>query len=225
MARPLKKRIGDWMALHVGIPIAYAMFRLICMTLRHRSEGPDAAYFETMADGRGHVAAFWHGDAFLMAQEMFRVYDYGRMFIMASASRDGALMARFLQLGGVHVIRGSSSRGGARAMREVMREYRPPDVFAMAVDGPRGPRHCIPKAGIVLAAQRLGLPITAFVCHAEKKWVIRSWDRMEIPKPFSRTRTIYSDPIPVPPDASPEEIERIRAQLEETLREMKGERP
>lgn len=221
MARPLRKRLLDWLTLHLGIPIAYAIFRLICLTLRHRSQGPDAAFFQTMAQGRGHLAAFWHGDSFLMAKEMFRVYRYGRMLIMASESRDGALMARFLRLGGVHVVRGSSSRGGARAMREVMRQYRPPDVFAMAVDGPRGPRHRIPKAGIVLAAQRLGLPITAFVCHAEKKWVMRSWDRMEIPKPFSRTRTVYSDPIEVPPDAGPEEIERIRAELETTLLHMK----
>jgi len=213
------------MALYVGIPLAYAMFRLICLTLRHRSEGPDEAYFRTMAEGRGHIAAFWHGDSFLMAQEMFRVYRYGRMLIMASESRDGALMAKFLRMGGVHVVRGSSTRGGARAMREVMREYRAPDVFAMAVDGPRGPRHRITKAGIVLAAQRLGLPITAFACHAEKKWVFRSWDRLEIPKPFSRTRTIYSEPIPVPPDAGPEEIERIRAHLEAVLHEMKGEKP
>lgn len=222
MPPSLKRRVLDWVTLQIGIPLAYGLFRAIGWTLRHGREGDDERFHSALDEGKRFVFAFWHGDSFLMAHEMRHGFRYGRFHIMASQSRDGALMARFLRIVGVYAIRGSSSRGGGRALLGMIRGMGARDFAALAVDAPRGPRHRVNRDGILLLAHRTGLPIVPLAARAERKWTFNSWDRMEIPKPFSRTAIHYGEPLDVPETAGPEDFAALRAELERRLHALKG---
>lgn len=221
MARKLKKRLLNWFALHIGVRIGFWIFTVIGWTLRTQKSGYAERVIATLESGQRYVAAFWHGDIVMIALERRLVTRYGPLHIMTSQSRDGALMERFIEYCKMVPTRGSSSRGGARALLTMIRSMENKGFGGTAVDGPRGPRHRVNREGIVLLAQRTGLPILPLVCHAERKWVFGSWDRMELPKPFSRTIFHVGEPLIVPKDADANEIERMRQVLEDRMREPK----
>ena len=202
------------MTLHLGIPLLYVLFRLIDLTLRKRYEGEHKTFCSMPKEGRRVIVAFWHGDSFYMAHEIPKITKYHRHHIMASKSRDGALMARYLRLAGATVVRGSSSRGGGKALLEMIRAMGDSHSGAIAVDAPRGPRHRVNKKGILLLAKRTGAPVFPAAARAEKKWAVRSWDRTEIPKPFSAVTLELAPPIQVPPDADDDRLEALREHLE-----------
>jgi len=223
MARPLCKRILDSLALHVGMVVVSLLFRLNRLTLRRIREAEHESFYADLeAGGDGCIFAFWHGDSYYMADEMRSVYKYGNFHIMASHSRDGAMMARFLERIGAVIVRGSSSRGGARGLIEMIRMMQPRDFGTLAVDAPRGPRHRVNKLGILVLAQRSGKKIMPLTGWADRKWVVKSWDRTEIPKPFSKRSVVYGEPIEVPPDANEQQLEALRAELERRMLEMKN---
>jgi lysophospholipid acyltransferase (LPLAT)-like uncharacterized protein len=222
MARPWRKRALDWLTLNVGVPLIYLFVRLLSLTVRWRAVGDVEFYKRTR--GSGAVVAFWHGDSYYLSQEMRKALRQGAMRIMASQSRDGALMARFLRLSGSKVVRGSSSHGGGRALIELIRAMLPGDYAALAVDAPRGPRHCINRPGVLMLAQRSGRTVVPIAGRAERMWAFRSWDRTELPRPFTTVTLYYGTPVTVPPDADDAELERLRVAVEADLRELKGEK-
>lgn len=218
------KSITRWLLLHLGIPLIYLLYRLLSLTLRIQRVDLSGTVMPAFQAGNRFTAAFFHGDSFMMANELrnhIRV-GHGRTLLMASKSRDGELMARFLELCGARVVRGSSSRGGARALLEMARSITPDENAGLAVDGPRGPRHQV-KEGILILALRANRPVLPIAIRIEKKWAFRSWDRMEIPRPFSRVTAFYDEPVPVPPSATPEELEALRLQIQNRLVALKGE--
>jgi lysophospholipid acyltransferase (LPLAT)-like uncharacterized protein len=221
--RALKKRIGDWMMLHVAVPILYVAARLIWATQRHRHLGDYETYLQKNAEQERFVVAFWHGDIFYMAPLMMRHRHEGAFHIMASRSRDGALAAKFISMCGAHMIRGSSSRGGGRALLEMLHSLAPGDHLALALDGPRGPRHRVTNLGAIHLASRSGLPILPMAARTPSKWQLRSWDRMEIPKPFAKIEAVYGELIYVPADADKETLHAKRLELEEKMVAMKNE--
>jgi lysophospholipid acyltransferase (LPLAT)-like uncharacterized protein len=227
LERPLKKRILDKLALHVGVPLIHALFKVIGWTLRFEEFIPsETLWGDAQQKGARYVFAFWHGDCMSMTYEASRMVNpFAQMYMMASQSRDGELMARFLTLNNFKVVRGSSSRGGARALLEMLHALQPADFAGLAVDAPRGPRHQINKPGILYLSQRSDRPVVPVASRLDRKWVLKSWDRMEIPKPFARVEVHYGEPIVVPSDATEEQIEALRVQLEQTLRELKNEQP
>ncbi len=226
MERPLKKRLLDKLALYVGVPLVYALFKTIGWTLRFTQVLPDRNLWRDVSEnGTRYVFAFWHGDCMPMSYEADRsVNSFARMFMMASQSRDGELMTRFLTLNHFHVVRGSSSRGGARALLKMLHTLQPGDFAGLAVDAPRGPRHQVNKPGILYLAQRSGRPVVPVASRLDRKWVLKSWDQMEIPKPFARVEVHYGEPIVVPPDATEKQIEVLRLQLEQSLHTLKNEK-
>ncbi len=224
MALSMKRRAGDWVRQNIAVPVIYALLRLIGFTLRHGREGYGEECQAQIKAGHPAVFAFWHGDCLAMTLEMRRALPFGDVYIMASHSRDGALMARFLTLAGARIVRGSSSRGGARALLTLVRQMTPRDSAALAIDGPRGPRHVV-KEGVLLLARRTGLPVVPVVAHIARKWMVRSWDRTEIPQPFTRLVMAYGDPLYVPRDADVEAIARLRLELTARMYALKGEDP
>jgi heptosyltransferase-1 len=110
-------------------------------------------------------------------------------------SNDGELMSQILQDFGYLTVRGSSSKGGVRALIEIIKYARQGHTLAFAADGPRGPYHKL-KAGVVYAAQKTGMPLLPINCSPEYKIVVsKLWDKTIIPLPFSKTIQIYGEPI------------------------------
>jgi len=159
------------------------------------------------------IFCFWHRST-LLAGWYFRKF---RCSILISRSFDGELIARTLGLFGYGTVRGSSSRGGAAGLLGLKHviERGLPVVFT--ADGPRGPIYQT-KIGPVKVAQMTGESIGSFYLLPERAWVMRSWDRFLIPKPFSRVVVSWARKVAAPaPDADAETLERTRLELNDAL--------
>jgi lysophospholipid acyltransferase (LPLAT)-like uncharacterized protein len=111
--------------------------------------------------------------------------------VLISEHRDGEIIARVAQAFGCRTVRGSTSRGGSRALLEMVAQLRRGIEVAVTPDGPRGPRHRF-APGALLAAHRAAAPVVGMVAHIERAWRLRSWDAFEIPKPFARITIAYT---------------------------------
>lgn len=114
--------------------------------------------------------------------------------VLVSEHKDGEVIARVLQRFGFASIRGSTSRGGTRALLEAARELRSGRDIAVTPDGPRGPRHTFAPGALILA-YRAGAPIVPLTAHVDRAWTLRSWDAFVLPKPFARVTVRYGDPV------------------------------
>ncbi len=144
--------------------------------------------------GRPHVFLLWH-EVLLPLLWHHRGQDIA---IVVSENRDGQYLADFARTLGYRAVRGSSSRGGARALLGAVRELRSGRAVAFTPDGPRGPRREL-KAGVVAAAQRGGGIIVPIHARADREWRLDSWDRFLIPKPAARVTVTYGRPFEVAP--------------------------
>ena len=149
----------------------------------------------------GHAAEKWGGKG---------------LAAMVSASGDGAFLAAMLAKFGVHAVRGSTSRRGPQALLEATRWLRRGYSLAISPDGPRGPSHQF-QDGVIYLAQISGRPIIPISNFARWKIRLRSWDRFQIPLPFSLCELYDNDPITVPRDASDAEREQLRTKLQEAM--------
>lgn len=173
------------------------MVRVWCRTLRveYDREGMRVAH----ATPTGVTMMLWHNRLFFVPW-LSRVVWAGRpVFALVSASRDGASLAKFFHFLGLQTVRGSSSRFGREALRELIAVQRTGGDIAITPDGPRGPVYSF-KAGAVLAARRTRSPLLLFGVHYTGAWRLRSWDGFFIPKPFSRVvlrhELVYPDALP-----------------------------
>lgn len=114
--------------------------------------------------------------------------------VMISEHRDGEIIARIVERFGFFGVRGSSSRGGVRALLEGVQVLKRGADMAITPDGPRGPRHSFAPGALVLA-HRAGVAVVSLVAHVDRKWQLRSWDGFEIPKPFARITIEYGEPV------------------------------
>lgn len=186
-----------------GILLAIIV-RTLHLTLRVRHVNVDAALRTPR-----HIFAFWHEHLMLMLHSKFQY----PITVLSSASRDGDIAVAAYRTYGVDTVRGSSTRGAQAAMRNVIRRARDGSNLAFTPDGPKGPPHVV-KEGVVFAAQMTELPIVPVAFGASRYKRLRSWDRMLIPKPFSRAVFLYGEPITVARDADAEAASRA---LESTL--------
>ena len=141
-----------------------------------------------------------------------------KLAALVSASRDGALLAAILGRFGVEQIRGSSSRRGPQALLELTSHALKGYDLAITPDGPRGPRYVV-QQGVIALAQITGLPIIPVTCNTQRKVCLKSWDRFQIPLPFSSCELILKEPIHVPREADEIKREESRSKLESCLRE------
>ncbi|HYY98492.1 MAG TPA: lysophospholipid acyltransferase family protein [Pyrinomonadaceae bacterium] len=189
----------------------YLAIRLIGSTLRFRVEGQEH-WDEATRGGSLPVYTFWH-DRIFPGTYFFR---RRRIVIMTSQSFDGEYIARFIQRLGYGAVRGSSTRGGVGALVELARLVRQGCPAGFSIDGPRGPRH-VAKMGALLLAKKTGQAVLPFGVNPERFWSLKSWDRMQIPKPFSRVRVRFAPPVRVPPDADEATLEAKRVELQAAL--------
>jgi lysophospholipid acyltransferase (LPLAT)-like uncharacterized protein len=136
--------------------------------------------------------------------------------VMSSDSFDGEYTGRIMQKFGFVKVRGSSSKGAVRAMLSMRREIEQGWVVAFTIDGPRGPRY-VAKPGPVLLSRATGVPMVVFHIAVDNAWILDTWDRLMIPKPFSRMLMRLSTKMPVPAHASESERDQYFRELQGAL--------
>ncbi|MGQ0812989.1 MAG: lysophospholipid acyltransferase family protein [Gemmatimonadota bacterium] len=141
---------------------------------------------------------------------------------MISRSADGEYIARIVERWGYRTARGSSSRGGGTALRELVKAARAGHSLALTPDGPRGPRQKL-KRGVLTAAQLSGLPLVPMTGSANRAWWLEGWDRFLIPKPFATMYVRYGQPIQVPRNAGEDQLTALEQSVEATLNELTGQ--
>lgn len=157
----------------------------------------------------------WH-QQFFSAIRHFKNYAVYQPALMISQSKDGDIIARIAEKTGWHTVRGSSSRDGFRALKEMI-DYLKENKFAgHVVDGPRGPAGVV-KAGVVKLAQASGALVVPFYISADKAWYFNSWDRFLLPKPFSRVTLHFGDMLDLTSGTGEEDFERQRVRLQEIM--------
>jgi len=201
------------LAAHVAVGIA----RILAATIRWSWE--DAAGVIDPNHNQPVIFAVWHNRILLSAfiyRHLTRGKSNRRLATLISASRDGGLIAYVMQRFGLIPARGSSSRRGAAALLDLVRHARSGCDIAITPDGPRGPRYKA-QEGIIVLAQVTGLSIVPVAYHLSWKKVLRSWDRFQIPLPFSRCAVTFGPPLQIPRDLTPEQVAALRAELESRL--------
>jgi hypothetical protein len=154
------------------------------------------------------IFVFWH--AHLLP--LVHYHRHEGIVVLVSEHADGEHIARILEHRGFGTVRGSSTRGGVRGLRALVRAARSGSDLALTPDGPRGPRGEF-KPGALAAARMTGLPLIPLAVSASRAWSLRSWDRFLIPKPFATVRIEYLPPRLVGRDASRAELEKLAADL------------
>ncbi len=192
----------------------FALIKLIGSTVRFETQGEENLH-AVEADGKLPIYTVWHDRIFLGTYYLRR---QGIVFL-TSQSFDGEYIARFLQRFGFGAIRGSSTRGGARGLVEMIRGMNRGLTMGFTVDGPKGPRHEV-KSGAVLLAKKTGNPILPFIVQPGSFWSLKSWDRLQIPRPFTRALMIFGPPIHVDGDATDDQLELKRKELQAGLDEL-----
>lgn len=170
--------------------LAYAYVRFVGMTSRIATHGEEHRG-ELRRQGRRFVYAFWHQRA------PFFAYTHSRenASILVSQSKDGEIIAQLLRLSGIGATRGSASRGGQAATREMIETIEAGRDLGFTVDGPKGPARKA-KPGILHLAQKLNLPILPLTCAFSRKVEFKkAWDRFHLPLPFGRIVVRYGAPI------------------------------
>jgi hypothetical protein len=191
--------------------IGYPLINVLGYTLRWRVDGMhhlDAI----LASGRQPIMAFWHG-RILPATFYFRRRG---IVVITSENFDGEWIARIIERFGFGTARGSSSRGGLRAMLQLVRDMEQGKPAGFTLDGPRGPAR-VAQPGAIWLARATGNPVLPFHLEASSHWTTKSWDRTQVPKPFSTVALVIGEPLEVPSDANDEQLESARRELEGRL--------
>ncbi|HEX4954463.1 MAG TPA: lysophospholipid acyltransferase family protein [Thermoanaerobaculia bacterium] len=185
-----------------------AFIRLLRMLVRVEYHG-EGEIRRREREGERFLLAFWHRHLLLMPY----AYRGSKISILISQHRDGELIARTMAHFGHHSSRGSSTRGGAAGMRELLRRFKEGYDLAITPDGPKGPAR-VAKAGAAQLAALAGVPIIPVAMAASRAKLLASWDRFVIPKPFCRVCFVYGEPLTVDRH---EDAERAAERLTEAL--------
>lgn len=197
-----------------GSAVAALILRLLALTWRvdRRAIEP---YDAEIRNGARCIFALWHSRLLALAW----THRGRNAVILVSAHRDGEWIARVTQWLGFESARGSSTRGGEEGMRNLLRAAADGRLIGITPDGPRGPAERV-KPGVAYLASRAGLPVVPVSAGSSSSWVLRSWDRFVIPKPFARVVVAYGAPISVPPDIDERGAEAIAGAVERSLAEV-----
>lgn len=200
------KRLQVWAIAAVATPL----LRLLMLTWSIKVEGGDVLA-DLQARRLHGIIAFWHG-RILPGMSFFRSRD---IVVITSENFDGEWIARIIRRFGFGTARGSSSRGGRKALLQLVRDARTRST-AFTVDGPRGPARRA-QPGAVWLSKATGHPVVPFHAEASSAWTLSSWDRTQIPKPFTTIVLVIAPPFHVSSEADDEALERARVHLEQVL--------
>jgi lysophospholipid acyltransferase (LPLAT)-like uncharacterized protein len=191
--------------------VGYRAIAALGATLSWRTEGLDH-YDAVVSSGRQPIMAFWHG-RILPATYYFRRRG---IVVITSENFDGEWIAGIIERFGYGTARGSTSRGGQRALLQLKRALEAGQPAGFTIDGPRGPAR-VAQPGAVWLAKATGHPVLPFHLEANRHWTMKSWDRTQVPKPFATVSMAMGAPIHVPAGADDQGIEAARVDLESRL--------
>lgn len=202
---------NPWAISAAGFAGAWAM-RLWMWTLRYQyqPQGPNMDPGRTDLSGR-YIYAMWHEYLLLP------IFQYARpdIHVLISRHADGQLVAEICRHLGIPLVRGSTTRGGMVAVRQLLQAGGRTHL-AITPDGPRGPRRRV-QPGLIYLASKLGLPIVPVGFGLQKPWRMSSWDRFALPRPGSLAACVTGAPITVAPDCDDDQREGFRLRVEEAL--------
>ena len=192
-----------------------ALLRALALTWRVRFIN-DRIVQELRESKTPFIYVLWHGELL----PLLWTHRNRKVAVMISEHRDGELVARVARSLGFRLVRGSTSRGAARALLNASRELETGFDLAVTVDGPRGPAHTVAPGALVIS-QRTNAPMVPVSASASRSWRLNSWDRFMIPKPFARITIAYGNPAKVlasTPRGAAEEGNRFEGLMSETAR-------
>jgi lysophospholipid acyltransferase (LPLAT)-like uncharacterized protein len=195
--------------------IGYPLIAAICGTLRWKIEGAEH-WDAIIRSGHQPILALWHGRIFAGLHYFRR----RQVVVITSRNFDGEWIARILHRFGFETARGSTSRGGARALVQLRRDLREGRPAAFTLDGPRGPARAA-QPGAAWLAGATGNPVLPFHIEADRFWTMKSWDRTQIPKPFAAVAIAIGEPLYVT-GTDESDVEAARACLETTLQQLEN---
>jgi lysophospholipid acyltransferase (LPLAT)-like uncharacterized protein len=201
----------DW-RVRILLPIGLLLARLLVGSWRIRVRNAEG-WQRLRAENKPWVFTLWHATLFPTAYQ----HRNEGVAVLVSQHRDGELIARVLAAWGNTTVRGSTSRGGSRALLAMIKELERGIVVAVTPDGPRGPALEF-QPGALVAAQRANVPVVPIVVHADRAWRLKSWDRFMIPKFFARVTFAYGTPTLVG-GTSPREAAAEAGRFEALMRE------
>ena len=190
--------------------VGYPLLRTLGSTLRWKISGAEHEQ-EIIKAGHQPIHCLWHGR---ILPSLLYLQHRG-VVVIISENYDGEWIARITRKFGYGTARGSTSKGGPKALRQLLREVESKGV-AFTLDGPRGPAE-VAQLGAVWLARATGNPLLPFHSEAASHWTINSWDRTQIPKPFTTVALVVGKPIYVPRDADDRALEASRIALEAAL--------
>lgn len=191
------------------------LMRLLGATLH--IENRDLAGYFGRKSPEPVIGIFWHNRIFATPLCFLRYKTLRPLTVLTSASRDGGLLAVFVKRFGISAVRGSSSRRGATALRELAAELQRGSDVVITPDGPRGPRYVL-GPGAILLSQITGAPIMPVHVEYSNYWELKSWDRFRIPKPFSRVIVTFVSLETIGETADEAAFEAERQRIETLLR-------
>lgn len=212
------RSLRDWkLSLSVAPWAASLLLRAGAATLRRIDIGREHID-ACLAKGERVIVAFWHGRLLMMPF----VYRGQSATILISHHRDGEYMTRIAERLGFTVVRGSATRGGARAFKQLLQSLRDGSHVVITPDGPKGPRQRV-KSGVIELSRLSGLPILPVAFGAWPRTILKSWDQFLVPHPFGRGVYVWGEPIHVPGNADKATVEKFQSMLAERLNALVAE--
>ena len=192
----------------------YQFIRAYSWTFRFHVEN-EKPWLEYLQNGGRVLLCVWH-QQFFGAIRHFKTYATYHPALMISQSKDGDIIAGIAEKSGWHAVRGSSSRDGGRALKEMIDHLKCSGLAAHVVDGPRGPAGIV-KAGVVSLARATGAVVVPFYVTSNRAWYFNSWDNFMLPKPFARVNLRFGQMIYLSSGESDEDFECYRARIQELM--------
>ncbi len=192
----------------------YHIIRTYSWTWRFHVE-KEKPWLEYLQNGGRVLLCGWH-QQFFAAIRHFQTYATSHPALMISQSKDGDIIAGIAEKSGWHAVRGSSSRNGGRALKEMIDHLERSGLAAHIVDGPRGPAGII-KAGVVSLARATGAVVVPVYATSDRAWYFNSWDRFMLPKPFARVNLRFGQMLDLSTGESDEHFECHRTRLQEIM--------
>lgn len=202
--KEIKKSILNFL----GLTVLTFIVNLVIKTYRIKIYNDDEVN-KLDKSGINFISAFWHG-RMLIPWYVNRKY---KIAALVSKSKDGEILTRLLKNWNYNVVRGSSHIGGKEALNIMEKTIDEGYSFAITPDGPTGPPYKM-KAGAVVLAHRKSIPLLLLGTASNRNFVFKSWDKFQVPKPFSKVSVVYSEPIYVREDSSREEINKLIEECE-----------
>ena len=199
------------------VAFGYYLLQIWARTLRFEIE--DRAEVINAPPNERYIGALWHNRLLLFPFVLKRYLPQRQGAALISTSRDGAILADLVERFGYEVVRGSSSRKGASAMRQLAEVIASGRDVVITPDGPRGPAYELGQ-GIVFLAQQTGAAVVPVNMEYSSCWRLRSWDRFILPKPFAKVRVIFGKPHRVAQTSTEEEFELERERMQNAMLEV-----